>query len=70
MSTDGSSSQHTLEELLALDLVGGRQVILELRLPPLGDDVIFRTMKVSKGKERFKSVNIWHSLGSRSHSPQ
>lgn len=46
VSTDGSSSQHTLEQLLALDLVGSRQVILELRLPPLGDDVIFRTIKV------------------------
>lgn len=45
----GSSSQYTLEELLEVDLVGGRQVILELSLPPLGDNVVLRTIKVSKG---------------------
>lgn len=47
VGTDGSTSQHTLEELLDVDLVGSRRVIQELSLPPLGDNDIVRTIKVS-----------------------
>ncbi|XP_069995409.1 xanthine dehydrogenase/oxidase isoform X1 [Penaeus vannamei] len=42
----GSTSTHTLEELLNLDLQKERRVILEMRLPPMPDDVDFRVFKV------------------------
>ncbi|MPC17990.1 Xanthine dehydrogenase/oxidase [Portunus trituberculatus] len=43
---DGSSDTHTLEELMEVDLVGQRRVILQLSLPPLPDNVFVRTIKV------------------------
>ncbi len=52
VGTDGSSSQHSMEELLALDLVGSRRIILEMSLPPHGDNVTVRTIKASRGEGR------------------
>ncbi|XP_063842980.1 xanthine dehydrogenase/oxidase-like isoform X2 [Scylla paramamosain] len=46
VSPDGSSDTHTLEELMEVDLVGQRRVILQVSLPPLPDDVFVRTIKV------------------------
>ncbi|XP_042860846.1 xanthine dehydrogenase/oxidase-like [Penaeus japonicus] len=43
---NGSTSTHTLEELLELDLQKERRVILEMRLPPMADNVKFRVFKV------------------------
>lgn len=48
VGSDGSTTQHSLEELLSVDLVGGRRIIFELSLPPWGDNVAFRTIKVSR----------------------
>lgn len=46
-TTDGSTTTHTMEELLAMDLVGDRKIILELTLPKMADNVVFRVFKVS-----------------------
>ncbi|XP_068204498.1 xanthine dehydrogenase/oxidase-like isoform X2 [Palaemon carinicauda] len=46
-TTDGSTTTHTLEELLGMDLVGDRKVILLLTLPKMADNVVFRVFKVS-----------------------
>ncbi|XP_042858609.1 indole-3-acetaldehyde oxidase-like [Penaeus japonicus] len=43
----GGDKEHTLDHLLDLDLEAERRVLLELRLPPMADDVAFRLFKIA-----------------------
>ncbi|XP_069165338.1 xanthine dehydrogenase/oxidase-like [Procambarus clarkii] len=45
--TDGVTATHTVEELLQVDLKGERRVILEMSLPPMAEDEVFRVFKVT-----------------------
>ena len=55
---DGSSDTHTLEELMGVDLVGQRRIILQLSLPPLPDNVFVRTIKVRRGRETVRKEGL------------
>lgn len=46
VGSDGSTATHTLEELMEVDLVGQRRIILQVSFPPLPEDVYVRTIKV------------------------
>ncbi|KAK3879999.1 hypothetical protein Pcinc_015481 [Petrolisthes cinctipes] len=43
---DGTTTQHSMEELLGLDLVGERRFIIDLSIPTLPDDAAFKAYKV------------------------
>ncbi|ROT64737.1 hypothetical protein C7M84_017304 [Penaeus vannamei] len=43
----GGDKEHTLDHLLDLDVEAERRVLLELRVPPLSDEVVFRLFKIA-----------------------
>nr|XP_053653015.1 xanthine dehydrogenase/oxidase-like [Cherax quadricarinatus] len=45
--TDGVTANHTVEELVKIDLKGERQVILRLSLAPVGEDEVIRVFKIT-----------------------
>ena len=66
VGSDGSTATHTLEELMEVDLVGQRRVILQVSFPPLPDDVFVRTIKVRRGSsgggKNYRSVELQRVL--------
>ncbi|XP_037794702.1 indole-3-acetaldehyde oxidase-like [Penaeus monodon] len=43
----GGDKEHTLDHLLDLDLEAERRVLLELRVPPMSDEVVYRLFKIA-----------------------
>ncbi|KAK7074023.1 hypothetical protein SK128_004965 [Halocaridina rubra] len=57
-TTDGSTTTHSVEELIGMDLVTNRKVILHITFPKMADNVIFRVFKVCARATNSHAVGV------------